>query len=412
MGGAPRPPYAAPILMGSVNAVQFVRLVHPPHVGVLASDALGWTRPIRASRTHLAATMDWLCRAQDASRGGGVSACYSLLRGWDEPYPETTGYIIPTFFDYAAFSQRPTFGERARRMGEWLLSIQLKNGAFQAGYFHGTPDDANPSVFNSGQILLGLTRLYRETADQRYLTSACRVGDWILSMQSPDGAWRGGLSFHGPTTPVRTYYARVGWALMELGAIADDMRYFDAGRRHGAWVVAQQQDNGWFRNNEFWAGHPPFTHTIAYVMEGLLGIAAHSRQQEPVNAVLKTATKLLHLFETRGNLAGDYDQDWKSKARYRCMTGEAQVSGVWLQIYRLTGDIRFLNASMKLNDRLKSSQHLGSHFNAIRGGVKGSQPLWGKYHRLAYVNWGGKFLADTLMAEIGALAKFGGEVDA
>jgi len=396
--------------MPSLSAAEVIRLARPIHVGVLASDVVGWTRPVHASLTHLDATMAWLCRAQDATGDGGVSACYSLLRGWDEPYPETTGYIIPTFFDYAAFSGDTRYADRALRMGEWLLSIQLSSGAFQAGYFHGSPDENSPSVFNSGQILLGLTRLYRESHEERYLTSARRAGDWITKEQAEDGAWYGGLSFHGPTTPVRTYYARVAWALMELAAISGEPAYSEAGCRHARWGLAQQQENGWFRNNEFWPGHPPFTHTIAYVMEGLLGVGMHARDQALVDAVLKTATRLMHLFELRGNLAGDFDATWKSKATYRCMTGEAQVSGVWLQLYALTRDVRFLNASMKLNDRLKASQDVRSHVGAIRGGVKGSQPLWGKYHRLAYVNWGAKFLADALMREIPAVAQFGADV--
>ena len=45
--------------------------------------------------------MAWLARAQDCSTSadGGVARHYSLLDGWSTSYPETTGYIIPTFFD-------------------------------------------------------------------------------------------------------------------------------------------------------------------------------------------------------------------------------------------------------------------------------------------------------------------------
>src|SRR5579864_1214853 len=44
----------------------------------------------------------WLCRAQDrsASRDGGVARHYSLVEGWSNSYPETTGYIAETFLDY------------------------------------------------------------------------------------------------------------------------------------------------------------------------------------------------------------------------------------------------------------------------------------------------------------------------
>ena len=51
--------------------------------------------------------LEWLCRAQDhsASTDGGVARSYSLLTGWASSYPETTGYIIPTFLERAKANQ-------------------------------------------------------------------------------------------------------------------------------------------------------------------------------------------------------------------------------------------------------------------------------------------------------------------
>src|SRR5688572_28984045 len=81
---------------------------------------------------HLRATMQWLCRAQDAAGGGGVARSYSLRwqrahgrRGWLAAYPETTGYIIPTFFDYAARSGDATYRDRALRMASWEIDVQM-----------------------------------------------------------------------------------------------------------------------------------------------------------------------------------------------------------------------------------------------------------------------------------------------
>ena len=36
----------------------------------------------------------------------------------------------------------------------------------------------------------------------------------------------------------------------------------------------------------------------------------------------------------------------------------------------------------------------------IRGGVKGSDPVWGSYLWLRYPNWAAKFGADALMNEV------------
>ena len=44
---------------------------------------------------HLESALKWLCQAHEKG-ACGVSAGYSFFRGWLPPYPETTGYIIPT----------------------------------------------------------------------------------------------------------------------------------------------------------------------------------------------------------------------------------------------------------------------------------------------------------------------------
>src|SRR5688572_17449728 len=55
----------------------------------------------------LAGAYGWLCRAQDATPDDGVSGWYHLVRGWSPSYPETTGYLIPTFLTYARVRSQP-----------------------------------------------------------------------------------------------------------------------------------------------------------------------------------------------------------------------------------------------------------------------------------------------------------------
>lgn len=52
----------------------------------------------------LSTAMNWLCRAQDDTRCGGIASGYSFRNGWKSAYPETMGYIIETCYDYVAFS--------------------------------------------------------------------------------------------------------------------------------------------------------------------------------------------------------------------------------------------------------------------------------------------------------------------
>src|SRR4051812_35023202 len=80
----------------------------------------------------------WIGRAQDFSktRDGGAARHYSLLDGWGSSYPETTGYIVPTLLNVARTRSGPAAAaarQRARRMLDWMVAIQLPQGGFQGG---------------------------------------------------------------------------------------------------------------------------------------------------------------------------------------------------------------------------------------------------------------------------------------
>ena len=102
----------------------------PRHAKLIAGDLLRpASEPRREHEAHLRGAIDWLCHAQDVRNGapdaGGVSAGWSFEDGWLPGYPETTGYIIETFVAAAAILKRPELVERAGRMIDWELSIQL-----------------------------------------------------------------------------------------------------------------------------------------------------------------------------------------------------------------------------------------------------------------------------------------------
>ncbi len=69
---------------------------------------------------HMLAAARWLETAQDAMSDGGVCGMYHLSTGWSSSYPETTGYIIPTFLDLAKELKNQRFVERAKRAVDFL----------------------------------------------------------------------------------------------------------------------------------------------------------------------------------------------------------------------------------------------------------------------------------------------------
>jgi hypothetical protein len=117
----------------------------------------------------------------------------------------------------------------------------------------------------------------------------------------------------------------------------------------------------------------------------------------------------MRIFELRRFLAGEFDNRWKSDVSYSCLTGDAQIAGVWLRLFEAEGDVRFLNAALKLNDYVKATQRPFSLHPGIRGGIKGSHPIYGHYTRFAFPNWAAKFLADSLMLEEQVMSRFESE---
>ena len=107
----------------------------------------------------------------------------------------------------------------------------------------------------------------------------------------------------------------------------------------------------------------------------------------------------MRIFELRRFMAGDFDEKWKSSGNYSCLTGNAQIARVWLGLFQTNNDVRYLNAALKLNDYTKSTQNLSTLNKGIRGGLKGSHPIRGKYTPFIFPNWAAKFLADSLLLE-------------
>ncbi len=377
-----------------------LRFYRPSHFRIGVQDYFDWRPPLSAllsNSIHLHAAMAWLCRAQDANGDGGVSARYRLSKDWASSYPETTGYIIPTFFNYAKLAEDKKYHERALRMADWLLAVQLANGAFPA---HDISAPSQPRVFNTGPALLGLLRAFRETQNEIYLLAAERAGDWLAAIQEASGAW---TKFEYHQRP-HAYHAVVDWPLLELFSITKKLPYRDAAVKNLDWVLSQQQPNGWFDHCGFKDDAAPFLHTIAYTINGLLEAGALLQPDQPANSVyvqaaLRASEALLHRFEIRDFMAGQFDRNWQAPATYSCLTGNAQTAINWLRLYEFTNEARFLNGALKLNDYVKSTQDLKSHNPGIRGGIKGSQPIWGRYIHYAYPNWAAKFFVDALMLE-------------
>ncbi len=373
----------------------------PRHLSLVWDSVRSVTTPAQGHRVHLAATIDWLCRAPDVRDGqadaGGVSAGWSFEDGWLPSYPETTGYIIETLLAAAQLLQRPELVPRAQRMIDWELSIQLPDGAFP-GHF-GEPG-SRPVIFNTGQIMHGMVAGYTQLGRAECLASAVRAGHWLADQQDGDGCFR---RFEHNDTP-HVYNTRATWPLLTTGLIAGERRLVDAARRHMDWALTQQTASGWFATNAFVPWRSPFTHTIAYAIRGLLEAGVLLGESRYLGAALKAGRGIAAVQRPDGWLAGTYRDGWVPDAAYACLTGIAQMSLNWTRLAQASGDDSLRAHARSALAYLKTTHRLEHPDPAVRGGVAGSAPIWGDYSRFEYPNWAAKFFADALMMDLADIA--------
>jgi uncharacterized protein YyaL (SSP411 family) len=352
-----------------------------------------YTKTKRSSEETLNALLRWIFHAQRSD--GGIAAYYSLLTGYSNSYPEVTGYIVPTLYEFARLTDDANSVTAAQRATAWLLSLQMSSGAFPSG-LHGrlNGSEAKPSVFNTGQILQGLVRAHAETRRVEILQAAVTAGDWLIEMQQPEGSWCGPGAYQNAH---HTYYSMVAWALAQLSEEAGDDKYGLVAERNLDWVLAHFRASGWIDGINL-RSHPIYLHFIAYVLQGVLECGVLRGRSDAIEIAAKSAWVLLRKFETSKYLAGAYDVDFRNDAGFTCLTGNAQMSCVWLRLFEMTDDLRYLNAALKINEMLKPLIAIRGR-TGIDGGVSGSYPVWGAYQPLRYISWGCKFFADALLLE-------------
>lgn len=377
-------------------------------MSVTMPDVLGRRHPVHDPAMHLEGAMQWLCRAQDATPDDGVSRSYALRHmpshrrsGWLASYPETTGYIIPTFLAYAAMTGCKEYRDRAIRMAKWEANVQMESGAVQGGVIEFPP---TPAIFNTGQVLFGWAAAYKDTGDERFLSAARRAADFLITAMDADGVWRRHCS-HYARAGVNVYDARTAWGLLEAYRITGDAAHRDAAVRNLDFVLTKQRSNGWFEECCLDDDQRPLLHTIAYTMEGLLEAGALLGESRFQAAAMQVADALLAKQRPDGSLSGRFDSNWSECATWSCLTGDAQTAIVWLRLHEQTGDTRYLKAAKHINRYLSSTQDLTAADPGIRGGIKGSQPISGEYGTYEYLNWAAKFFADSLILEMQSISR-------
>jgi uncharacterized protein YyaL (SSP411 family) len=329
---------------------------------------------------------NWLLEAQTVGLGIGYAHSYSLFSGWKQPYPETTGYIIPTMIQLGSYLNDERYITSALQAGEWLLKIQKADGSF-------IDLRGQKQIFDTGQILEGLIGLFKKTENSEYLVAARKSGDFLIKNQDTDGKWTK-FAYHGIP---HTYYSRVAANLLKLHEITGESAYKRAAEKQLRWTIAQQKDNGYFNYMSFLTAQLPYLHTIIYVLEGLLEANTFLHNEDILSCLKKTVDVLVAINKNRDDiLFAQYDSNWTYLKKEKCMTGLAQWARLLLHLYILMKEEDYFIQARKTILFVKSKQ-VQSGTKNIKGAVPGSIPIWGSYFRFSFNNWTVKFYIDALL---------------
>jgi hypothetical protein len=346
-------------------------------------------------RRHVDEALEWLKRAQDACGDAGVSYGVCFGEDFDVSYPETTGYICQTFVERAAATGDSELLDRAIAMGDWEIDIQLPEGAVMGGKADEWP---SPAVFNTGMVLLGWAALARHTGEERFKGAARRAADWLLSVQRADGRWtRGNSRFAAAEWTV--YNVMAAWGLAEAGVVLGDERHVEAAMRNGEYCLSRQQANGWLPDCCLTDPYCPLLHTLAYSMQGLVGIGTVAQRQDLIDGAQRLADAILETMHPDGFIPGRICADLSAAVDWSCLTGSAQTSAVWSELFARTGQQKYRTAAHTVNRYLMARHDIRNSDPRLRGGLPGSWPVTGEYGRLQILNWATKFLVDALVLQ-------------
>lgn len=371
------------------------------HFAIAARDRLGLGRRAPKSiEEHLDAAASWILRAQAATPDDGVAHSFDVrARRWLPSYPETTGYIIPTLYDYALHFGKSTYRDAALRMALWELAEQLPDGGVRAGTM--SAEVIVPTIFNTGQVLFGLSRAARESGDERIRHSLERAADWLVAAQDQDGCWR---RFPSPftTTTTATYNTRCAFGLVRAHAILSKEAYLSAAARNVEWALGRARPNRWLPGNCL-TDNPDdsaLTHTIAYSIRGILEVGVALNRSEFIDAALHMARAVAATQRGDGSLPAYLLPNWSPKTHWTCVTGNSQMAINWQRIAQETGENDLRRNATAANRFNMSVQDLETDNPNVRGALKGSHPIDGGYMAYRYPNWAAKFFMDALMLEL------------
>jgi uncharacterized protein YyaL (SSP411 family) len=355
----------------------------PEHVTAFARHAVAW---VEGAISH------WNC--------GGVAARYHLqTTQYQGPYPETTGYSIPTLLRMAERFGEPSIADRAWQAGTWLAGRQRTDGAIRCNVEPVGASDASDKVilFDCAAILQGFCALGR-AGDERFVQATARLARFLQSCQHADGTWRDHLYFE----TFGSHNTLVGYALIEASQVTGERAFEEAGHRCLDIVSERITERGFIDGCEF-GGDPSlmFLHPYAYTLEGFVKAGTVAGDDRLLETAERTLGAMVTRTQAKGTLpASHLRADLSDATDYTVSTGLAQIADLLFKMGRLRNRPDFLDLAGKIMNVLRSWMDVDHNDPGIHGGITASYPASGGYGPHTINNWTMKYFLDASDEEL------------
>ena len=334
----------------------------------------------------LQANLRWISASFGTNGYQGSSGYRNILGRWSAPYPETTGYLLPTLI--AADPHLPE---------QDLISLACKQVKFfdslkheQGGYARDV-NGAEPVVFDTAQILLGLMAVtpYLKKTD-KILADISDIAQWLRDRIDEKGQF---ISHNWMKGHQAAYYSRIAWPLAYAEKIEGKVSEQTQSLIYR--IINSRTESTSYPDAGFSPDEPALTHTLAYTLRGLWEYALVVSDKKLKRSVRKSLLILAEKIQNDQKVAGRYSTEWAGDYSFSCAAGSAQLALLYLLIYEDSGHEKFLTPVPLLLTPLIRAQRRGLSLN--RGAVSSSLPIWGPYQRWRYTNWTQKFFSDVLI---------------